>query len=744
LEAVLDCWSSLWTARAIGYRARNDIPQADAAVAVIIQKMVESVVSGVLFTANPVNGLRSQSVIDATFGLGEALVSGQVEPDHFVVDHQMGKIISRSIGSKMISTRSLPDGGVENIADSGVQRASLDDSQVMKLIQIGREIHTLYESPQDIEWACTNDSLYILQSRPITSLFPIPELSYDPLVAWMSFGSVQGLLGPITPLGQEGIKTVLTGAASLFGSHIAPGEQSIFVSAGERIWIRISDFVRNPIGNRLFDRLMQFVEPSVLAIFSSLKEEPALGAGKGRLTFKTLRRAIGFFGPVLIQAIRNARDPEAARECFDREVEEFFASIEVPTARDRFELLSRSLKLLRSQIQSVFQFVLPRFVPLFAPGMASLVLLDKLSGGRDDLTLEITRSLPGNVTIEMDLALWEVAGEIKEDKEMLDYFETLDAASLAERYLTGDFTGKAEHAIDSFLEQYGMRGVGEIDIGQPRWMENPASVFQTLQSYLLLPPERAPDVLFARGKRSAEDTVDQLLRSVRDESFGWIKAKIVHTAARRVRALLGARETPKFLAIRTMGLIRAALLKSGALFVQKGTIAAPDDLFYLYLHELDELSQGAQRDWASLIEKRRQTYAREKRRKLVPRVLLSDGRTFYEGVGAGTDTGQSIGGSPVSPGVVEGIVHIVFDPHDAQLEPGDILVCPGTDPAWTPLFLAAGGLITEVGGMMTHGSVVAREYGIPAVVGVHEATTQLKNGQKILLDGSEGTITVLD
>jgi pyruvate,water dikinase len=145
-----------------------------------------------------------------------------------------------------------------------------------------------------------------------------------------------------------------------------------------------------------------------------------------------------------------------------------------------------------------------------------------------------------------------------------------------------------------------------------------------------------------------------------------------------------------------------------------------------------------------LIAERRAVYERENRRRQVPRVLVSDGRAFYEGLGATADTDHVISGSPVSPGVAEGIVHIIFDPRGAQLAPGEILVCPGTDPAWTPLFMAAGGLITEVGGMMTHGSVVAREYGIPAVVGVHQATTRLRDGQRIRVDGTAGRIIVLD
>jgi pyruvate,water dikinase len=236
-----------------------------------------------------------------------------------------------------------------------------------------------------------------------------------------------------------------------------------------------------------------------------------------------------------------------------------------------------------------------------------------------------------------------------------------------------------------------------------------------------------------------------LERAVRRTPGGWLKVRIVHLFASRLRALLGMRESPKFFIVRMMGLLREGLLDSGRELTQAGLCARPDDIFFLRLPELDELAQGVARDWAALIADRRAKYASEKLRKQVPRLLLSDGRAFYEGLRDAVAEGDEgvIVGSPVSPGVVEGIVHVVFDPHREQLAPGEILVCPGTDPSWTPLFLAAGGLVTEVGGLMTHGSVVAREYGIPAVVGVEAATTRLKNGARVRVDGNQGRVMVL-
>jgi pyruvate,water dikinase len=254
----------------------------------------------------------------------------------------------------------------------------------------------------------------------------------------------------------------------------------------------------------------------------------------------------------------------------------------------------------------------------------------------------------------------------------------------------------------------------------------------------------APDALFERGAKAAADAIERLAAQARRGFGGGLKQRIVRTLAGRIRMLMGLRESPKFFIVRLMGMVRRELLASGDEFAKEGIIERPEDLFFMHFNELQALASHEQRDWKSLVAERRAIHERENRRKQIPSVLVSDGRVFYEGIGVLADTDTVISGSPVSPGVAEGIVHIILDPRGAQLAPGEILVCPGTDPAWTPLFMVAGGLITEVGGMMTHGSVVAREYGIPAVVGVHQATTRLKNGQRIRIDGTAGKIIVLD
>jgi phosphohistidine swiveling domain-containing protein len=750
LKAIVNCWSSLWTGRAIGYRMRNEIQQEEALLAVVVQAMVQSEAAGVLFTANPLTGLRGETVIDATLGLGEALVSGQVDPDHYVADGASGKIKSRQLGDKKIAIRSKPGGGVEKVSEVTENQQALDDDDIRRLTALGAKIQAGYGFPQDVEWALADHNLYILQSRPITSLFPIPYEQTDPLDIWFSFGAVQGVLGAITPLGQDAIRMIFCGGGRLFGVKLRYDTLTILTPAGERMWVKISDLLRHPIGVRAANVFLGMIEPSVRQIMIDLEGDPQLGAGKGKVKLSTLRALSRFFLPFLGRLIATLRHPEKARSDFNDLLDSELVR-PVIAGEDPFIRLARRLDFMRDRTEAAFYNLLPRFVPLLGGGMAMLNLLNKASGAEvqensefSTLVMEATRGLPDNVTTEMDLALWSAATAIQNEPAARAFFQERGAAELADCYLAGSLPDVAQLAVGDFMTQYGMRGIGEIDLGRARWREEPVTILRTLQSYLQIPPEQAPDVLFERGAQAAQSAVDKLAVQARRKPSGWLREKLVRFSARRVRILLGVREAPKFYAVRMMGYVRAELLASGRDFTELGYIEKPEDLFFLHFGELETLSRKEPGDWKALISRARQAYENENRRKQVPQVLVSDGRTFYEGMPEAEVSKDVISGSPVSPGMVEGNVHVILDPRGAHLAPGEILVCPGTDPAWTPLFMVAGGLITEVGGMMTHGSVVAREYGIPAVVGVNKATERLKTGQHIRVDGSTGKIMIIE
>ncbi len=746
LKAVVACWSSLWTARAIGYRARNSIPQDEVALAVVVQAMVQSEASGVLFTANPLTGKRSQMVIDATLGLGEALVSGLVEPDQFVVDGRTGHILQRQIGEKATVIHGRAHGGVHTETRAAADQPAISDAVIAQLVELGRQTAAHFQSPQDIEWAWADNRLALLQSRPITSLFPIPEWAEQnpQLQLLFSFASVQGMLDPITPLGQDTLQSMLAGLGQLFRLSITRHQQTAVLAAAERLWINLTPLVRHPIGRRIEMKGLQFIDPTASQALRSLEDDPRLQPEKGWFRLRTFWRVLRFFLPIMSHLLRTLRHPDRERGRF----QEAMAQIEDQYARqfDAADSLSQRLAVFETFLRDCFPVVLSRFLPVIAGGMSSLNLTIKLAAAIRDQGFDpliLTRGLPHNVTTEMDLLLWQTAQKIQTDEASRRRLLRGDPADLAVAYQAGTLPQPMQTAVAHFLEQYGMRGLAEIDLGRPRWQDNPAAIFHTLQSYLQISdPDRAPDVVFARGAAEAEAAIPAMAAALRQTRHGRLKARLLPIAARRLRALAGLRESPKFLMIRLFGHARRALLSSAADLAAQNVIAQPDDIFFLRLDELRAIAAGETEGWQAIIRQRRHVYARERQRRQIPNLLLSDGTAFYEGTAVSGD--GDLGGTPVSPGVVEGVVHILLDPHGAQLAPGEILVCPGTDPAWTPLFLAAGGLITEVGGLMTHGSVVAREYGIPAVVGVYQATSRLQTGQRIRLDGSSGAIEILD
>jgi len=748
LKSVVDCWSSLWTARSIGYRARNRIPHQEVALSVVIQEMVPAEASGVLFTANPLTGLRTETVIDATFGLGEALVSGQVEPDHYVVDTVNHQILSKTLGAKAIAVRGGAGGGtiMEETGAAGLQ--ALPDEQILALADLGGQVAGLYQFPQDIEWAWADGCLYLLQSRQITSLFPVPQgIGPESLRVMFSFASVQGILEPFTPLGQDTIRLIFAGGASLIGFGVTHKTQGVIKIAGERLWGDATAVFRHPIGHRLAPKIFSMIDPCILPALDKISDDVRLGAGTGRLCLSTLVRIARFVLPMFIRVLRCGLSPEGQAVRIHRESDREIANLQAKSETPQGELptLDQSIALYR-QIYNAFPYAVPRIVSGLVAGLVPFFILRKIANqltGSGDLALELTRGLPNNVTTKMDLILWETAQSIHADTSACQHMQNSTAEELADEYLNDKLPPIAQRAVADFLQRYGMRGLGEIDIGRLRWREEPTYIMGILRSYLQIDEQSlAPDVLFARAEMEAETASAELETAARKTFGGALKAKIIRAAARRVRALAGLRESPKFHIVRMMGIIRQSLLQTGQALVEAGVMEYPDDLFYLYLDELDALARDEARDWKALVTERRATYRREMLRVQIPRLLLSDGRVFFEGLTSPVGEEGILKGSPVSPGVVEGRVKVVLDPQHADLIPGEILVCPATDPAWTPLFLASSGLVMEVGGMMTHGAIVAREYGIPAVVGVHQATTRLKTGQYIIVNGSTGEIVL--
>lgn len=746
LDAVRLCWASLWTDRAVSYRASNGIDHRSVRLAVAVQRMVEATVAGILFTANPLTGRRSQAVIEASPGLGEAVVSGAVNPDHLVVNTTTGEIVERRPGDKQVAIRAVAGGGTQRVKLTGREdESSLRDAQVHALAALGVRVEAHYGAPQDMEWAIDTDGgSWLLQARPITTLFPLPAATPatdDDLRVYFSFSVAQGVYRPLTPMGLQAFRLIFSAMAALAGRPprdpcVGP---AFFAEAGGRIFADITPALRSTLGRRVLDLVARNMEARTAPILRSLAADPRLAPVVAR-RWPILRAVLSVLirGRIPLHAVQALLRPATARARVAGLLAEIRTLGDVPQDADSTQRLYTVERLLLSFPPRV----LPGPGPVFATGMGAFALAGKLLG---NLATEYERwvalrGLPYNPTTEMDLALWTLAREIGTDPDVTRIVRETPSEQLARDYHGGALPPKLQTSLTNFLRSYGHRGVAEIDLGLPRWSEDPTYIIGILANYLRLDdPELAPDVQFRRAAMEAKEMVAEFTR--RAARRGRLRATLVEFCLRRARALAGLREMPKFCIVLLFAQVRALLWPVGEELAKAGRLESAEDIFFITLPEARAALVGD--DLRSVVRERRASYTREVQRRHVPRVLLSDGTEpaaeAHDALGAADGILQ---GTPASGGVATGLARVILDPNDASLEPGEILVAPSTDPGWTPLFLTAGGLVMEMGGAMSHGAVVAREYGIPAVVGVPDATGRIITGRQIAVDGSTGTIAV--
>jgi pyruvate,water dikinase len=583
ISHVVECWSSLWTARAIGYRLQNEVDQRDIALAVVVQQMVQSDVSGVLFTANPLTGSRMESVIDATFGLGEALVSGLVDPDHYVVNKQTMQVTQKQLGKKALSIRADNKGGVKSVVEEGEDRLALSESQVEELVKLGEKVQQVYGSPQDIEWAYSNGELFLLQSRAITSLFPLPDgMPAEPLLTLVSFAAIQGLVDPITPIGQSCLKELFAIGSDQFGVKVSEDTQKVLFTAGERLWANFTPIFRNTFGRKTIPYIFGMVEPTVKQALDQLLDDPRLQPEKKGLSPRALSQLVGFFLPVAARAFLNIASPTRRRK---RIIDRGEAVLKIMDDEanaiqgDRYQKLDQQAELLQNVAGKYLGGAFKLFVSGVASGVASWNVLRMLtrqtqnekSFNWNDSLLEVTRGMPFNPTTEMDLRLWEMAKLIQNDTDALQLTKSFSPAFMAKRYKDGNLPRIIRDEVHRFLDQYGGRGLCEIDLGRTRWAEDPTHVFEMLVNYVKIENENeAPDAVFARGKIQAEAAIRLLTEQVKNHRGGWFKANLVKFWAGRVRQLMGMRESPKFFAVRMMWIVHREIRKTGQNLSQLG------------------------------------------------------------------------------------------------------------------------------------------------------------------------------
>ncbi len=718
LAHVSRCWASLFTERAVIYRMRAGLAHLKVQMGVVVQHMVFPQVAGVLFTADPVTSNRTISAVEAVFGLGEALVSGLVNADSYRVRN--GEVIETLIATKTAALRPSPTGGTLEVAIAPERQAQpvLTDAQAVRLAQLGRRIEAHFGQPQDLEWCLVNDAFQILQSRPITTLFPIPESSDGENHVYVSVGHGQMMTDPMKPLGLSLFQ--LTAARPMY-------------TAGGRLFVDVTRALASPASRA-----------SLLEVMG--KGDPLIGdALKTILDRDDFVKTIEDEEPRGTPASTSPDPIETDPTVVDKLIEQSQASISDLKRDISTKSGPALLDFILTDIQELKRILFdPRSGQVIMAGMEAVWWLNEHLEtwlNEKNAAGTLTQSVPNNVSSEMGLALLDVADVIRPHTEVVSFLQHVDGDGFLDKMTSLQGGPEARLAIRAYLDKYGMRCVGEIDITRPRWSEQPATLLPVILSNIKNFEPGEGKRRFEQGLQEAQTRERELLQRLRALPDGERKAAETKQMIDRARSLVGYREYPKYGMVSRYFVYKLALLKEAERLVQTGVLGDKEDIFYLTLQELHDVVQSHRVD-AQLLQQRKDAF-RSFTALQPPRVLTSDGEVISGTYRRDDLPAGALLGIAVSAGAIEGRARVVLGMQEADLDVGDILVTAHTDPSWTPLFVTIKGLVTEVGGLMTHGAVIAREYGLPAVVGVEHATALIKDGQRIRVNGTDGFVEIL-
>ncbi|MTI71853.1 MAG: pyruvate, phosphate dikinase [Firmicutes bacterium] len=721
-EAIIKSWSSLWNSRALSYRLKNNVSHKDLAHGVVVQKMINGKKAGIMFSANPINGRRDQTLINASWGLGEAVVGGEVSPDQWVVEKRTQKIVDTHIADKKVMTvRTKKGTKTEEIPEKLRIKAALNKKEIKQLVDMSIKTEEYFNFPQDIEWVYENGKFYLVQTRPITSLFPMPKSLPDPreeLRFYMNFNLVgQQIKEPLTPMGEEFWRSAMKIYTTTFTGKPEKKYPDWFKVSKGRIFMDLTILFRK---KKNWDKILERfsdkdpIFSKALLEWLEKNESRILNEGKGfRIPFRIFPIGIYIVSKILYGKIK----PDKAKEKL------------MKVSKEELNKISDGVKQLKS-IDEKLHFVeekakdlaLIAFKEIFyvSYGIQSVKFsensLKKWFGEDVDLKdlNKVRQSIPNNPTTEMGMALLQLSKKYKNENRE---------------------PSPNDNEIKDFLNKYGHRSSIEIDIGLPRWKEDPSYVIELINSYISSGKINSKIDKFYKGMKEAEEALNRIVTKVQKDK-GSKQAKKIKSKLELFRKTSGLREQPKYDLVKGISMLRDLLKEVGIHLVSEGRIKEANDIFYVRYKDIESGEKLHE-----IVKNNKERYKENLQIKSVPRFITNTGETVYS-ITEEDDEG-TLSGISVSPGVYEGKVRIIHDPSGAKLKSGEILVTEGTNPAWTPLFLNAGALVMETGGPISHGGIVAREYGIPAVAGVREATKRLKDGQKIRVNGESGQIVVL-
>jgi len=725
LEHLRKCWASLFTDRAVIYRMQNGFDHSQVYLSVIVQRMVLPQASGILFTADPITSNRKLLSIDAGFGLGEALVSGLVSADCYKVKEEV--IVDKMIATKKLAIYGLKDGGTETRQINPDQQKiqTLTDRQILQLARIGRQIEAYFGGPQDIEWCLVDDTFYIVQSRPITTLYPIPEANDQENHVYVSVGHQQMMTEPMKPLGLSFF--LLTTPAPM---RKAGGR--LFVDVTNQLSSSESEIYLNTLGKSdplIKDALMTIVERGdFIKALSNDKKEISSKKSNNGMASSGNQAKIEHDPTIVSDLIKSSQSS----------IEELKHNIQTKSGSDLFDFILEDIQQLTKILFD------PKGLGVIIAAMdASTWINEKMNKwlGEKNVADTLSQSVPNNITSEMGLELLDVADVIRPFPEVIHYLQHVKDDSFLDELVKFEGGRETQETIMAYLNKYGMRCAGEIDITKTRWCEKPTTLIPMILNHIKESESGSGNRKFEQGRLEALKKEQEILDRLKQLQDGEQKAKETKQMIDLIRNFIGYREYPKYGMVNRYFVYKQALLKAADQLVQAGVLHDKEDIYYLAFEELREVVRTNKLDY-QIISKRKDEYKLYE--KLTPpRVITSDGEIIMGKYNRENLPDEAIVGLPVSSGVIEGRARVILNMEEADLEDGDILVTSFTDPGWTPLFVSIKGLVTEVGGLMTHGAVIAREYGLPAVVGVDHATKLIQDGQRIRVHGTEGYIEIL-
>jgi pyruvate,water dikinase len=720
LIAIKKCWASLWTERAYNYRQKNGFDHSKVEMAVIVQSLIPADVAGVIFTADPITGDNNRVVIEACLGLGDALVSGKVSSDRVVLDKKGPNVISRSMAAPCIS-----------------------DQTAQKLAKLAIKAESEFGCPQDIEWAICQDNIFLLQSRPITT---IPRAtSWEDRQIWSSFAAKEVIPDVVTPATFSMLESLEEKIFKPFFDVLCidKGDIPTFELIAGRVYFNVglwTAVVRHfRIMNKMNWEAFAGSEPGLVLMLEKLRNTPTEDLPSIR--HNHIRFILRM--PLLIAGVFcSTRRKSQSILANARKINEKWACIDAAglSAERLADCLTEAINDFPEGIIKVSDFICMCHWMAYFPILE--VVCKRWIPEEQSCAGKLLAGLGNMADAEAGLDLWRLAVKINDSTALKGLVQSNAKWDIVHEELVKSPSGE-EFLTEwkRFMKVHGHHCRGELEFYNRRWSETPDYILGILRSYL---GSMEKSNLLENRRRIVEQR-EQLVEKCRQKLKNPVKRAVFNHLLARAQYGSAFRENIKSEAIKLLASGRSILLELGRKLKDSSLIANSDDVFFLKLEELRQLTRGRSEGYIrQVIAARRADY--EKWQTILPPNVIFGRFNPDTYVPADVSAGANLlDGLAVSPGVVSGKARVILRADEnEQVQAGEILVAPFTDPGWTPYFIPAAGIVMDQGGLLSHGAIIAREYGIPAVVNVGNATKIIKTGQTIQVDGDRGVVRILE